>query len=54
MTYLLTQTTTHEVRDLAGMVRRAGFDVVAETPRRPRQPGLVVAEKPAGEAEGKR
>ena len=54
LTYVLTQTTTHEVDDLAGMIRRAGFEVVAETRTDHGSLAVVVAEKPAGAAEGKR
>ena len=45
LTYVLTQTTTHEVDDLAGMIRRAGFDVVAETRTSHGSLAVVVAEK---------
>jgi demethylmenaquinone methyltransferase/2-methoxy-6-polyprenyl-1,4-benzoquinol methylase len=46
LTYVLTQTTTAAVRDLAGRVQAAGFGRVEER-RLPGGAGLVVAERPA-------
>jgi hypothetical protein len=48
LTYVLTQTTTRAVRDLAARVRAAGFDVCEDRRIGPAGPGLVVAVWPAG------
>jgi len=48
LTYLLTQTTTHAVRDLAGRVRTAGFDVREDRRIGSAGPALVVAVRPVG------
>jgi ubiquinone/menaquinone biosynthesis C-methylase UbiE len=45
VTYLVTQTSTSAVRDLAGLVRGAGFRVVEER-RLPGGSGMVVGERP--------
>ena len=48
LTYVLTQTTTRAVRELAGRVRAAGFDVCEDRRIGSAGPGLVVAVRPAG------
>jgi ubiquinone/menaquinone biosynthesis C-methylase UbiE len=49
LTYVLTQTSTRAVRDLAGRVRVAGFDVREDRRLGSMGPGLVVAVRPAEE-----
>jgi len=46
LTYLVTQTSTRAVRDLAGRVRTAGFTVREQRRLGSMGPGLVVAERP--------
>jgi ubiquinone/menaquinone biosynthesis C-methylase UbiE len=52
LTYVLTQTTTHAVRDLAGRVRAAGFAVREERRIGTAGPGLVVAVRPEEKGPG--
>jgi demethylmenaquinone methyltransferase/2-methoxy-6-polyprenyl-1,4-benzoquinol methylase len=50
VTYLLTQTSTSAVADLAGAIRRAGFSVCSETRTALGSMSVVVAEKSAAPA----
>jgi ubiquinone/menaquinone biosynthesis C-methylase UbiE len=52
VTYVLTQTSTRAVRDLAGRVRAAGFAVCEDRRLGSTGPGLIVAVRPAEEGAG--